>query len=322
MEYAITKIFRFAIVLAVGLLMVPLVSSPSIAKSRPEIQVITSLFPLQEFARAVGGERAEVHMIFPPGAEVHTAELKPGDVAKISEADIFIFLGPSMEPWADRVVKALQSKSLVIVEASRELPFMQDDQGEGGKDLHSRSHRHKGKADPHIWLDFSLCLKMVDSILSAFLKKDPDQAVSYQENAQAYKAKLTDLDRRYQESLASCQHRQMILGGHAAFGYLARRYGLEQIALSGVSPHDEPTPRRMAGIIDHIRKRGVKYIFAEEMVHPKMSQTLAKEAGVSVLILNPGGNLTADQARRKLTFLDLMEKNLQTIQMGLECRSP
>ena len=316
-----TKVLPSAIVLGIGLWGVVLVS-PSMAESRSKIRVMTSIFPLQEFAKAVGGERAEVQMLFSPGAEVHTSELKPSDVAKISRADIFIFIGPAMEPWADKVLRAAQGKNLIVVEASGGLPFMEAFHGEGERESHSHRHAHKEKMDPHIWLDFSLSLKIVDSVLSGFLKKDPNQAGYYQKNARAYKSNLIELDKRYQRSLASCRHRQIILGGHAAFGYLARRYGMEQTALSGVSPHAEVTPRRMAEIIDYIKKSGLKYIFTEEMVHPKTSQALAKEAGVRVLILNPGGNLTADQSRQKMTFMDLMERNLQNLQKGLECRNP
>ena len=313
-----TKVLRSVIILGIGLWGVMLGPSPSMAKSPSKNQVMTSIFPLQEFAKAVGGYRAEVQMLFKPGAEVHTSELKPSDVAKISSADIFIFIGPSMEPWADKVQRAVQGKNLIVMEAAGGLPLMDADHEDEGKESHS--HRHE--MDPHIWLDFSLNLKIVDSILSAFLKKDPNQVGYYQKNAQAYKANLIELDKRYQESLASCRHGQIILGGHAAFGYLARRYGLEQVALSGVSPHAEVTPRRMAEIVDYIKKSGVEYIFAEEMVHTKTSQVLAKEAGVRTLILNPGGNLTTEQARQKMTFIDLMERNLQTLQLGLGCRKP
>jgi zinc transport system substrate-binding protein len=322
------KAFCRALFLGPGLLLLTCFTSFAHGQVAPKIQVVTSIFPLQEFAGAVGGERAEVHLLLPPGAEVHAWEPKPSDVAKISKADIFIYLGPFLEPWAHKVIKAAQGKNLIVVEAGRGLPFMEADQGEEEKRSpahappHSHGHGHSHKIDPHIWLDFSLDLKIVDAILSACVKKDPKRAGDYQKNAEAYKAQLIDLDKRYRESLASCRHRRIIMGGHAAFGYLARRYGLKQTALSGVSPDAEPTPKRMVEILEQVKKTGGKYIFAEEMVHPKTSQTLAKEAGVRVLLLNPGGNLTVEQARQKLTFTDLMQKNLENLRKGLECEAP
>ena len=314
--------FRFLLVFGTGLLTLAFPPSFSKAQDRAPVQVMTSIFPLREFAKAVGGERAEVQQLLPPGAEAHAWEPKPSAVAKISKADIFVFIGPSMEPWANKVLKAVQGKNLIVVEAGRDLPLVEAEPEEGGEEAPSHRHGHKEKMDPHIWLDFSMDLKIVDAILAAFVKKDPKQAGDYKKYAEGYKGRLLELDKKYQETLASCRHRQIIMGGHAAFGYLARRYGLRHFALSGVSPNAEPTPKKMTGIVDQIKKTGAKYIFAEELVHPKMSQALAKEAGVRILILNPGGNLTADQSKQKLTFLDLMERNLKSLQQGLECASP
>jgi zinc transport system substrate-binding protein len=170
--------FRFLLVFGTGLLTLAFPPSFSKAQDRAPVQVMTSIFPLREFAKAVGGERAEVQQLLPPGAEAHAWEPKPSAVAKISKADIFVYIGPSMEPWAHKVIKAVQGKNLIVAEASRGLPFVEAEHGEGGKESHSHrhGHSHKEKVDPHIWLDFSLDLKIVDAILSAFVKKDPKQA--------------------------------------------------------------------------------------------------------------------------------------------------
>jgi zinc transport system substrate-binding protein len=173
--------------------------------------------------------------------------------------------------------------------------------------------------DPHVWLDFTLDLKIVDEIATVFSEKDPAHAFLYKNNAETYKQKLKNLDQKYQTSLAQCRHRQILLSGHAAFAYLAKRYALQQIALSGISPDAEPTPQKMAEMIKATRKEGIKFIYSEELVHPKLSQALAKEAGVGILVLNPGHNLTPKQVREKVTFLELMEKNLKNLQRGLGC---
>jgi zinc transport system substrate-binding protein len=316
---------RWVLRLGQGLFLSIFLFSVAWGQTAEKIRVVASIFPLKEFAGAVGGDRAEVHLFLPPGAEVHAWEPKPSEVVKISKADIFVYLGPSLEPWAHKVIKAAQGKGLAVVEAGKGLPFISSDKhghGEKGPPAHAHGHSHSHKLDPHVWLDFSLGLKIVDSIASAFAKKDPPRAADYRRNAEAYKTRLVELDKQYREALASCRHRRILLGGHAAFGYLARRYGLQQTALSGVNPAAEPTPRRMAEILEQIRKTGVKYIFAEEMVHPKTSRVLAAEAGVEVLLLNPGGNLTVEQSLRNLTFLELMEENLKTLKQGLECPSP
>jgi zinc transport system substrate-binding protein len=283
------------------------------------LKVMTSLFPLQEFARVVGGEKVQVILLLPPGAEAHSWEPKPSDVAKITQADIFIYIGASMEPWVDKVLKAAQGKKLRVLEASRGLSLLKAEPEEQGRAIHSHGHFGPGKMDPHVWLDFTLDLKIVDEIATVFSEKDSAHAFLYKNNAEIYKQKLKNLDQKYQYSFAQCRHRQILLSGHAAFAYLAKRYALQQIALSGISPDAEPTPQKMAEMIKATRKKGIKFIYSEELVNPKLSQALAKEAGVGILVLNPGHNLTPKQVREKVTFLELMEKNLRNLQRGLGC---
>ncbi len=268
-----------------------------------KIKVVTSLFPLQEFAQEVGRKQAEVTLLLPPGVEPHTWEPKPSDVLKIAQADIFIYIGAAMEPWVDKVAKAASGKKLYLLDLIRSLS------------LSPKEH----KIDPHLWLDFALDLKIIDLIAGALSKIAPEQAAYFQQNAHEYQAKLKDLDQKYQKVLATCRQRSLILGGHAAFGYLAQRYGLQQIALSGINPNAEPTPKRMAEVIALTKKEKAKFIFAEEMVNPRLAKALAKEAGVQILILNPGANLTKKQRAEKVTFLDLMERNLENLKKGLAC---
>jgi zinc transport system substrate-binding protein len=173
--------------------------------------------------------------------------------------------------------------------------------------------------DPHLWLDFALDQKIVDAIAVAFSEKDPAHASLYKNNAEEYKAKLTDLDQRYQKALAKCRHHQILLSGHSAFAYVAKRYGLQQIALSGISPDAEPTSQKMARVIETTHKTGIKFIYVEELVNPKLARSLSREAGVGVLILNAGHNLTPQQVKEKVTFLELMEQNRKNLQKGLEC---
>ncbi|MFH1021333.1 MAG: zinc ABC transporter substrate-binding protein, partial [Pseudomonadota bacterium] len=170
-----------------------------------------------------------------------------------------------------------------------------------------------------IWLDFSLDMNIVEMIASAISGKDPANAAHYKANAAVYKSKLEALDRSYHSSLTPCRKRQMILGGHSAFGYLARRYGLQQIALYGISPNAEPTPKKLAEVVQAAKTRKVKFIFFESLVNPKLATVLAKEARIGTLLLYTGANVTKEQRRNKTTFLELMEKNLETLRQGLEC---
>ena len=293
--------------------------SPASAQPPPKLKVIASLFPLQEFARKVGGDKVQVVLLLPPGAEAHTWEPKPSDVVRISQADVFIYIGPSLEPWIDKVLRAVQNKKLRVLEASRGLPLIKAEEAEEGTG-HSYGSRTPEKMDPHIWLDFALDQKIVEAIAAAFSEIDPPHAAFYKSNAGIYEGQLNELDQKYRQALAKCRHRQILLSGHSALAYLARRYGLQQTALSGISPDAEPTPKKMAGVIETAQKTGIKFIYVEELVNPKLAQALSKEAGVGVLILNEGHNLTPQQVKQKVTFLELMEKNLENLVKGLECQ--
>ncbi len=283
------------------------------AQSHRPLKVMTTLFPLQEFALAVGGEYVQAEMIIPPGFEPHAWEPKPSDLAKITRADVFIFIGPSMEPWVSPLLKAARGSQLKVVEAGEGLLRLKSPQRRGA------GHDHPEDADPHVWLDFALDQKIVDSISAAFSEKDSGNASRFRANAEIYKSNLDRLDKKFQSALSTCRRREIVLGGHSAFSYLASRYGLQQVPLYGINPNSEPTPKKMTEVIQSARKNGVKYIFFEELVNPKLAQVLAKEGNLQTLVLNDGANLTREKMKQKITFLMLMEQNLENLRRGLDC---
>ncbi|MEW6163115.1 MAG: metal ABC transporter substrate-binding protein [Nitrospirota bacterium] len=280
------------------------------------LKVVTSLFPLKEFAQAVAGKRAEVDLLLPPGAEPHTWEPKPSDIVRLSKADIFIYIGAGMEPWIHDILKGVNKPDLIVVEVSHSLTFIRSD----ANHRHEGEHIHAHEFDPHIWLDFEYAQRIVDKITEAFIKKDVEGINYYQENAEVYKDRLRDLDRKYREALKECRHREIIHGGHSAFAYLAKRYDLKQIPLYGISPDSEPTPKRLARITELAKRHRIRAIYFEAFVSDKLARAIARDVGAKTLILNPGANLTREQLKSGVTFLSMMEKNIENLRYGLECR--
>ncbi len=285
-----------------------------------KLQVVTSLFPLYDFARSIGGERAEVSMLLPPGMEPHSFEPKPNDIIRIGKAGLFIYTNRYMEPWAGTLLAGIDQKSLRVVDAGQGVNFA----GIGSSAGHDHAgHGEKDRAagmDPHIWLDFVNAGMIVDNILAGYLAADPVNAPYYTENAGRLKQQLAELDKRYRDGLSSCETRVLLHGGHFTFGYLARRYGLEYRSLSGVSSESEPSAARMADMIRQIKTAGVRFLFAEELLSTRLSDTLANEAGVTVLMLHGAHNLGRDDTARSVGFIDLMDRNLINLQKGLACR--
>ena len=271
-----------------------------------KIRVIASLFPLYDFAREISRQRAEVILMLPPGVEPHSFEPKPGDILALQKADIFVYMGRAMEPWAEGLLRGVRNEKLLIVDVSKGI--VTDTRG-------------PDDMDPHLWLDFSYARKMVDAILEALLIKNGENREFYIQNASSYKERLADLDRRYRATLEHCERRIFLHGGHFAFNYLARRYGLNYLsAYKGFSPDTEPTPRDIAELIKNLRDQGLHHIFYEELINPRVAETISRETGASLLKLNGAHNVTREEKGKGVTFITLMDENLQNLAIGLRCR--
>ena len=286
------------------------------------LTVITSIFPVFDFARIVAGEKAAVSMLLPPGAEAHSFEPKPSDIGILTEADLFIYTTAAMEPWAPDMLAGMDHDSLLVLEAGLGAPVSITEEEENvphedeetddeiGHDPHSG-------ADPHIWLDIDNSIYMVRAIAAALASISPDDAGYFNSNAEYYIQKLTELDLRFEETIASCSLKTIIHGGHYAFGYLAHRYGLEYRAAQGFSPDSEPGPKQIIELIGLMKDTGSRYIFYEELVEPRVAEVISKETGAGMLMLHAGHNISKDELSSGKGFIDLMEDNLEALKMGL-----
>jgi zinc transport system substrate-binding protein len=276
-----------------------------------KIKVVTTLFPLYDFVKNVGGDKVDVTLLLPPGVEPHSFEPKPSDIVKIHEADIFVFTGEFMEPWAKDIINGVSNKNMIVVDSSKNTKMIASVFHDADEPI--------GASDPHIWLDFDNAGIMVDNITSALIESDSADSAFYEKKALDYKAQLFALDEKYKSELKTCKIREIIYGGHYAFGYLASRYGLDYIAAQGISPDSEPTPSQMISMVKQIRALNAKYVFYEELVQPTIAETLAQETGVKMLKLNAAHNLTRDDFENGLSFLSVMGNNLNTLKQGLQC---
>jgi len=272
-----------------------------------QIRVVASFYPLYEFARQVGGERVSVSSLVPTGVEPHDWEPSPREVVQIYQADLFLYNGAGLEPWADRLVKELGGKSPVVVKATEGMTLRRAE--EGSKD---------SPLDPHVWLDPLLAKQQVQAISTALQRLDPDHAQTYATNADAYLRQLDQLHQEYLEGLRDCRSRTLVTT-HASFGYLAARYGLTQVAISGLTPEAEPSPGRLAQLARELKARGVTAVYTEPLVSPAVADALAREIGAQVLVLNPIEGLTPAEEAQGKDYLSLMRDNLATMRKGLRC---
>ena len=279
-----------------------------------KIKVVATVFPLYDIARAVGGDKAEVTMLLPPGVEAHTFDPRPSDIARIAQADIFFYIGSGMEPWAGNVLDGIGNQNLTVIDTSSKVVLQKA--AESGK-----VEALQGGYDPHLWLDYSNDEKLADVIASALSRKDPENWQYYSQNAEAYKEKLKTLDREYASSLSNCSMRVFISGGHNAYTYVDSRYNLTSITAFGLSPDSEPTPKTIKDISDIVNEKGAKYILSEQLVDPKVAEAIAQGTGAQIIVFNPGENLPKEGFDSGETFVDLMDSNLKTLVLVLGCQN-
>ncbi len=286
---------------------------PVSAQSNPgePLKIIATLFPLAEFAETVVGPHGKVEMLLPPGAEAHSWRPRPSDLVKIAHADMVIYAGGGMEPWLEDILQSVDNPDLMKLEASQGLDLLNDVE---------HQHDKEGAFDPHIWLDFGNDQIIIQNIARALAGLAPLHKAFFRKQAEAYNQKLETLDELYRKALHNCRSRTMIVGGHAAFGYLVRRYKLTQVALLGLNPDARPTAKQLKEVVDLAKTQKIEAVFFEEFVNEDLARVIAKEIGAQTLVLNPGANLTRAQRIQGVTFLELMKRNLENLKKGLGCQ--
>ncbi len=251
--------------------------------------VVAAFYPIA-FAAAQIDPAAEVENLTPPGAEPHDLEVTPQDVRDLQAADLVLLMGDGFQPQLEKAADAGASGNVVKL---LDTPGLDLDPG-----------------DPHVWLDPPRFEKVVTGI-----GEELDQPAS----AAALEERLVALDDEFRRGLADCQRREIVTS-HDAFGYLARDYGLEQVAITGISPEAEPTPGDLEDAADAVRDTGATTIFTETLVSPKLAETVARETGATTAVLNPIEGLTSAEEDRGEDYFSLMRENLAELREALGCR--
>lgn len=290
------------VLIGLGIMISQLKPSPTSDK----IRVVNSFYPIYFLTSQIAGKNAMVTNITPAGAEPHDYEPSSGDIAAIEQANLLVLNGGHLEPWADKIKANLQGKPITIISA--------------GDSLATRQLTEDGKTDqdPHVWLDPVLAKQEAVNIADSLIKVDPQNTVSYQSNAKMLESKLDQLDTDYRAGLKNCQEKNIVTS-HAAFGYLAAEYGLNQVEIAGLSPDEEPSAEKLAEVSQFVKQNHVSIIFFESLVSPKLSQTIAQETGAKTLPLNPIEGLTEDEMKAGQNYFSLMHDNLTNLRLALQC---
>ncbi|CAM4309020.1 metal ABC transporter solute-binding protein, Zn/Mn family [Saccharibacillus endophyticus] len=328
---------RLALVIALAALLVLSACGRNSAGTIVEgkVNVVTTFYPIYEFASAIGGDDANVINLLPTGVEPHDWTPRGQDIVNTSKAQLFFYNGAGLEGWVPDFLKGLDSDSEVkAVEVSQgvDLILTTEDDGhnhgaaeedhdhegeEHSEDEHAEESADAKHTDPHTWVSPKSALIMAGNIRDSLVEADPDHKAGYDERYEALAGKLTQLDTEFAEKLSPLTNKEIVVS-HQAFGYLARDYGLSQHAIMGLSPDAEPRAQDMLNLAKLVKEEGIRYIFFEELVSDKLAKTLADEAGVETLVLNPVEGLTEQQAKDGDDYFSLMQKNLQNLLLALQ----
>ncbi|MDT2662220.1 metal ABC transporter substrate-binding protein [Enterococcus hulanensis] len=293
------------------------------ASSNDKIQVMTTFYPMYEFTKQVVGNKGEVELLIPAGTEPHDFEPSAKDLAKISDADVFVYNSPELETWTDNLTDTIDTKKTEIIQASKNITLMdgaEHDHEEAHDDHDAKEHEEDGHdhdLDPHVWLDPVLAIKEVETIRDQLSKKYPEDQATFEKNAASYIDELKTLDEDYQAGFKAAKNKTFVTQ-HAAFGYLAKQYGLTQEAIAGISPDQEPSPSRLSELKHYVDDHQVKVIYFEENASSKVAETLSKETGVKLKVLNPLESLTEKQIKNGEDYVSVMRKNLDALKESIK----
>jgi zinc transport system substrate-binding protein len=275
--------------------------------------VVTSFYPLQFVTQQITGSALAVTALTKPGAEPHDLELAPQDVAGLTKARLVIY-ADGFQPAVDDAMAQVDPSHVLDVADAAALTLPATEDGHAGEA--PAAHAEHSSDDPHFWLDPQRYAAVAKAIGARLAKDDPAKAATYTANTDAFVAKLTALDGEFTKGLASCSS-PVLVTSHAAFGYLAKRYGLEQHGISGISPEAEPSAAALKEISDLVRNQGVTTIYQETLVEPKFAQTVATSTGAKLSTLDPVEGITTESAGKD--YFEVMRSNLRALQQGLGC---
>jgi len=278
--------------------------------------VVTSFYPIQFATERIAGEGADVSVLTKPGAEPHDLEIGAQDLARLTDASLVIY-SKGFQPAVDDAVEQVDpTRALDVSGAAHLTPTAAEEEQHAGESDAQHAEHAGGGTDPHFWLDPERYADVARAIGTRLAELDPQRAATYERNTTALVTELTALDEEFAATLRSCSIKELVTS-HAAFTYLADRYGFEQHGITGVSPEAEPSAAGLAEITQLVRDHGVTTIYQETLVEPHFAETVAASSGATVATLDPLEGIT--DASAGTDYFAVMRSNLATLKHGQGC---
>lgn len=284
-----------------------------------KLSVVTTFYPVYEFTDQVAGDHADIEMMITGGTDVHHYEPSARDMAMINDADMFVYSSDEMETWVQSMLASLDNEDLVVVEQASAVDLIESGEDKPAEDEHGHEDEEEDvhAVDPHIWLDPVLVQDQVETVKEALIDIDPDRSENYTANAEAYQNELQDLHEEFEAAFSDAGQRRFVTQ-HEAFGYLARRYDLEQMAVGGLSTEVEVSPSRIAEINQLVEEYDIPVIYFQEGANSAIAETVANETGAEVAELYSLEFLPAAVEDDGQGYIEAMRRNLEALEMSIQ----
>lgn len=282
-----------------------------------QISIYTTVYPLQYFAERIGGDAVNVQSIYPPGADEHSFDPTQKEMMKLADSDLFFYIGLGLEGFVENAEKTMKNEHVkMIATADSITEDMLEEGHEHEEHEEDEDHEDHGEFDPHVWISPVLSDALAFSIKEALIEAAPDKKEQFEENFEALRDDLIKLDRQFID-MASDAPTKTFYVSHAAFGYLADTYGLEQVAIAGLNSQSEPSQKQLATLVEEAKEQNIKYVLFEQNISSKLTDVIRKEIGAEALMLHNLSVLTTEDIKNKEDYMSLMEQNVETLKQAL-----
>lgn len=294
------------------------------------LSVYTTVYPLQFFTEQIGGEYVDVRSIYPAGSDEHTFDPTQKDMMALSESDLFFYIGLGLEGFVENAQKTLKNEHVEMIATANAIPESklgendEHEHDEHAEDEHGdehgeEAHHDHGEFDPHVWISPTISIELARSIKDSLITKMPEQKDTFEKNFDKLESNLLELNDRFKKMTEQASTKTFFVS-HAAFGYIAKEYGLHQVAIAGLNSQNEPSQKQLAKIVEQAKKDDVQYILFEQNVSSKLTEVVRKELGAEALTLHNLGVLTQDDMDNNETYFTLMERNLSVFEKALNSK--
>lgn len=275
-----------------------------------KMSVVTTIFPLYDFARAIGKDKVELKMLIRPGGEVHSYDPLPSDMAAVYDSDLFLYIGGESETWVDTIMDGGNINAFALIDCVEA-----SDEGHSHEGHSHEGHHHP---DEHIWTSPQNAVKMIESICESFVNSDPDNAEFYKKNRDEYIKKVNDASGKIESEVSQHEDPFMLVADRFPFLYFAEHYGIDyEAAFGGCAVSTDISLKTMARLSDVIEERNVKAVFCTEISNKSIANALSHELGVEVVELHSAHNVTLDDFNAGITYVDILYRNIDALQRGL-----